>query len=131
MPEESIKKSIFTFAPDPSGRIGDQVQYLSRGDDAYGGQFVIHCRASQVYQVQVYHLTKPVSKDIALLTLKTLLPAEAFPDNRALGPGKFNSESASESWNFGANFSGELVYTGNNQSEVKIINALHAPTASP
>lgn len=132
IPEENVKKAIFSFAPDPNGTLGDKTQYLSRNLDANGGQYLIQCRNNLVYEVQVYHLKKPVTKDVAMATLKNLLPQEARPDQPpAQNPDK--QKPSSECLRFAGTYEGELVYANPASKGVTIINAWFVPstTAKP
>jgi hypothetical protein len=128
--EENVKRAIFSFAPDPKGKLGNKTQYLSRNSDAQGGQYLVQCRNNQVYEVQVYHLAKPVSKVIALNTLKTLLPPEAQSEPAPKEDAQKNAKSGSELYHFRGTYGGELVHGGKDGAGVTIINAWFVPPAT-
>jgi len=125
--EESVKRAIFSFAPDPKGRIGNKTQYLSRNADTYGGQYLVQCKDNQVYEVQVYHLAKPIPKDAALITLKNLLPADALAQAGPNAAPQIKPNTNSELYHFARTYTGELVYAGKTGGGVTVINAWFVP----
>lgn len=132
MPETTIKEAILTFVPDQKGSIAGKTQYLSRTQNANGGQVIAQCRGDQVFGLQVYHLDKPVSKEVAIESMKSLFPAETPPqskvDDKSLKEGK--DVNPVEVYWFGDDYRGELIYTDKTGSQVKIISAWYEPASS-
>jgi len=143
IPESSISGAILTFVPDPKGTFGGKVQYLSRTNDALGGQYIAQCRGGRCFGLQVYHLQEPISKDEALKTMHKLLPSnlplqppvpEIILEGVDLRNGK--PSGPTEVYHFGKTYSGELLYTDKTRSQVAIVNAwlhsqlLESPAAS-
>lgn len=130
IPAENVKKAIFSFAPDPNGTLADKTQYLSRNLDTFGGMYLIQCRNNVVYEVQVYHLKKPVTKDVAMKTLISLFPPEARPDQPPTQNPDSKPKPGSEIYHFAGTYEGELVYAEPKSKGVTIINAWFVPPAT-
>jgi hypothetical protein len=121
MPEEPIKRAVFSFAPDPKGTVGNKNQYLSRNFDDFGGQYIVQCKDGQVFEIQVYHYEKPVSTESGLATLKRLIPADA-PQEPV--PNSRKPNEVTDQYLFGPNYIGELVRKSPTEKGVCVINLL-------
>lgn len=125
MPETTFKDAILTFVPDPNGNILGKVQYLSRGRDANGGQYLAHCKDGRCFGLLVLHKEQPISKEQALSTMEKLFPtdkpAQSKVDDQQLKAG--NVETPTETFYFGDNYKGELIYTDKSGSKVKYVCA--------
>ncbi|MBI4534075.1 MAG: hypothetical protein HY711_09015 [Candidatus Melainabacteria bacterium] len=124
MPENTFKDSILTFVPDPKGALAGKVQYLSRTNNANGGQVIAQCMDGKCFQLQVYHLSSPISKDTAIKSMRSLLPSDApnqsKVDDSELKKGK--AGKLTEVYSFGDSYLGELTYTDPAGAQVTIVN---------
>jgi len=127
--EDKVKKAIFSFALDHGGCVAGKVQYLSRNFDPQGGQYILHSRNNQVYEVQVLYSSKPVSHDAALAQMKRLLPSDAPATANAV-PDSGKSSNGSESYNFGYRWRGELVPSLDKKGISIVSTRLEPATAS-
>ncbi len=130
IPEENVKKAIFSFAPDSKGTFGGKDQYLSRKSDKFGGQYIVQCRDGQVYEIQVYHLASPVSHTAALATLKQLLPADLTNLPLSASKPDAKQQSGTEHYNIGPSCSADLVADKKDPTSITIINAHLATSPS-
>lgn len=125
MPETTFKDAILTFVQDPNGSLAGKVQYLSRGRDANGGQYMVQCKDGRCFGLLVYHQEQPVSKEQALSTLEKLFPtdkpAQSKVDDQQIKTGSVATPT--ETYFFGDDYKGELIYTDKSASKVKIIAA--------
>jgi hypothetical protein len=130
IPETVVQNGILTFVPDPAGTVGQKTQYLSRGYDANGGQYIVQAMEGRCFGVQVYHLQKPIPKETALTTMKNLFPA-TLPPQSGVDNSQMKGAEPKEVYSFGDSFKGELVYADKNGTEVKMVNAWTTPTITP
>ena len=124
MPESTFKDAILTFVPDPKGAILGKVQYLSRTNNAFGGQVIAQCMNGTCFQLQIYHLDHPISKDIAVRSMQALLPSDA-PAQSKVDDSELKKGSAgklTEVYSFGKSYVGELTYTDPSGGQVKIVS---------
>ncbi|MBX9877930.1 MAG: hypothetical protein K2Y22_05680 [Candidatus Obscuribacterales bacterium] len=125
MPETTFKDAILTFVQDPNGSVAGKVQYLSRGRDANGGQYMVQCKDGRCFGLLVYQQEQPLSKEQALATLEKLFPTDkptqSKVDDQQVKAG--NVGTPTETIFFGDDYKGELIYTDKSASKVKIIAA--------
>jgi len=126
MPETTIKEAILTFVPDPKGSIAGKNQYLSRTPNANGGQVIAQCKDNQVFGLQIYHQNKPVGKEVAIASLKQLLPSDVPPQSKVDDAGLKSAIPVEVYW-FGDDYRGELFYTDATGSQVKILSVWYEP----
>lgn len=84
MPESVYKNAMLTFIldPTPGASLNGKSQYVSRKPDANGGQYVAQCKDDKCFELDVLYKDKPVSKEVALQTLGTVIPGDAQPQSR-------------------------------------------------
>jgi len=125
MPESTFKDAILTFVQDPNGNILGKVQYLSRGRDANGGQYLVQCKDGRCFGLLVLHKDQPISKDQALATMDKLFPsdkpAQSKVDDQQLKAG--SSDTPTVTYFFGDSYKGELIYADKAGSKVKYVTA--------
>src|SRR5579885_2337881 len=73
MPESTLKDALLTFVPDTAGRVNGKVQYISRGTNADGGQYLAQCKKDRFFEIQVIYNEAPVTKEVALKALHDML----------------------------------------------------------
>lgn len=123
MPETTFKDAILTFVQDPNGSLMGKVQYLSRGRDANGGQYIVQCKDGRCFGLLVMHNDQPIAKEQALATMEKLFPtdkpAQSKVDDKQIG----SVETPTETYFFGDDYKGELIYNDKAGSKVKIVAA--------
>ena len=129
MPESTFKDAILTFSPDPNGTMSGKVQYLSRANNADGGQYIVQCKDDRCYELQVIYSTQPISKDTALKALHALLPESVPPqskDDDSQVKAKATAKPTEVIW-FGDDYRGEIVYADKTGDQVFEVNAWYQP----
>lgn len=121
-PDHIFQQAIGTFGQDPNGSMGGKTQYLSRMPDENGGQYVVQTKNDRCFEISVLHAAKPISKEVAIKTLRALLPADA-PEAKVDDSQLSNAAAPTELFAFGDKFKGQLLYTDKSGKEVKIISA--------
>lgn len=125
-PETVFKEAIMTFIPDANGTMEGKTQYLSRMPNSNGGQYVIQAKNDVCYEVDVIHTT-PVSKEIALKTMKGLLPSNVTDeavitiDNKTATP--------IETYQYGTGYVGHVFYKDKTGTAVSTVSINRVPTA--
>jgi hypothetical protein len=125
-PEEVFKEAIMTFIPDPVGSQYGKNQYLSRLPDANGGQYVVQAKDDVCFEVSVVHAKQLAPKTLAMETLHRLLPGN-IKDEPVIKsvPAK---EGAIETYTFGKNYVGQVVYADKGATEARVISVTRVPS---
>lgn len=127
MPETVFKNAILTFAVDtnPTAGAGGKTQYDSRTYNSKGGQYLAQCRADKCFELQVYYVKNPISKEEALETMKQMLPAEATSESK-VDDSQIKSESMAQptEFHYFGDYRGELIYTDKSATKVAVVNVI-------
>ncbi len=126
LPESTFKDAILTFIPDVNGSIQGKNQYLSRGKDPQGGQYVVQCRGDRCYELSVVYTT-PVPKATAVSTDHQLLP-DSVPAQSKDDDSQINkSATPMETIYFGNDYKTEITYADKAGTQVSSVNAWYQP----
>lgn len=125
IPEATIKEAILTFVQDPKGSNSGKTQYLSRGYNKNGGQYMIHCANGTAFGVEVIHPTQPVTKEVAMETIKVLLP-EGAPEQSKVDDSEVKAANHREAIYFGDKYRVDVIYNDADGKNVTAISAWQA-----
>lgn len=126
-PETVFKEAMITFVQDPLGSSYGKNQYLSRLPDANGGQYVIQAKNDVCYEVDVVHQGKSVPKEVALETMKRLLPANVKADQPLIDKSTMKASTPVETYIFDTNYIGQIFYADKNAKDVKVVSMTRVP----
>ncbi len=114
MPESTLKEAMVTFVRDPSAAAnsGGKRQYLSRTKTAAGGQYMVQCKDSTVFQISEIFAEQPTDKEAAVIELRKLLPVGAPEQARV------EEKATSDIYYYGSGYTGELSFKDAKKSAV-------------
>jgi len=117
MPDSVFQDAILTFVPDPKGTMGGKIQFLSRGNDANGGQYVAECKDGACYSINIHYAGQPVPRSVAMETMKKLYPVEAPSDLKG------NNKGQHEFFKINDEFEGALNFADKKREQVDWVSA--------
>jgi len=126
MPDSVFQDAILTFVPDPKGSVGGKIQFLSRGNDANGGQYVAECKDGACYSINIHYAGQPVSRSIAFDTMKKRYPVEVPADLKGTNKPKDNHEF----FKISDEFEGALNFVDKKKEQVDWVSVWRNPTKS-
>lgn len=120
-PESVLQEAILTFVEDPKGAVGGKKQYLSRNNNADGGQYVVQCQNGKAFSVQIKYAPGSVPREVAVETMKQLFPPEVPPQS------KVKEKFPQDFYWFGDEYQGAVSYVDKSKQKVDWVSAWMKP----
>jgi hypothetical protein len=123
-PQNVFSEAVVTFAKDPNGSVGGKEQYLSRMQDAEGGQFVAQIKNDLCYELQVIQKDKFLTQEDAVKKMQNLLPAEVVAQIKpTVDDSKLDAAQPKEIYDWNGKYRTLLFYNDKSHKEVNMISA--------
>ncbi|HEY9870386.1 MAG TPA: hypothetical protein V6D08_14575 [Candidatus Obscuribacterales bacterium] len=123
-PESVLQEAILTFVEDPKGAVGGKKQYLSRNNNADGGQYVVQCQNGKAFSVQIKYAPGSVPREVAVETMKQLFPPEVPPQS------KVKEKFPQDFYWFGDEYGAAISYIDKSKQKVDWVSAWVKPGGS-
>lgn len=126
VPEKVLEDAVLSFELDenPISRTGGKNQYLARAKDARGGKYLAQCKNGICFQLQALYIENPITKEEALVTVKSMLPERAPEqskvDDSELVEGKVENPRLVTF--YGDDFYSELVFADKSGEKVQSVS---------